>query len=215
MPKEKVQKTLFWLSYLFRLIILIEVISAAWQKDLFITVTSLGILILTFLPSVLKKNSKLSLPIEFEFILVLFISLSLFLGNIFHFYEKFWWWDIFLHSFSGILLSFIGILIPYILYTEKRIKTTPKFVVIFAVAFALSIGALWEIIEFILDQTLGWNLQRSGLIDTMWDLIAAAIGAFILSFITYFYIKRKNKIPIIEELIKKFTKKNLHLIPKH
>ena len=209
--KDKIQKILFWLSYLFRFIILIEAVSAAWQKDLLTLSASLGILILTFMPSLLKKNYKITLPTEMEFLLVLFISLSLVLGELRGFYAVFWWWDIFLHSFSAILLAFVGLLIPYILYTEKRIKTTPKFVALFMFTFALAIGASWEIFEFGMDQIFGFNMQKSGLVDTMWDLITDAISAFILSIITYFYLKRKNKIPIIEKLIEKFMNINSHL----
>lgn len=207
---KKISQVLFVLSYVFRLIILIEAISAAWQKELLITVASLAILILTFTPSLLERNYKISLPAEFEFLLVLFISLSLFLGEIQHFYDVYWWWDIFLHSFSGILLSFVGLLIPYILYTEKKINTTPKFVAIFAFSFALALGGIWEIFEFSMDSFFNFSMQK-GLTDTMWDLIADTVGALFISLMTYFYLKRKSKIPIIEKLFKKFANKNLHL----
>ena len=209
--EKKIQKILFGLSYLFRIIILLGAISAAWQEELLITVASIAILILTFLPSILEKNYKISLPTEFEFLLVLFIMLSLFLGEIQNFYEVFWWWDLFLHSFSGILLSFVGLLIPYILYTENKLNTTPKFVALFAFAFALSLGGIWEIFEFSMDQTFGLDMQRHSLTDTMWDLIADTVGALVLSLMTYFYLKRKSKIPLIEKLMKKFVKRNLHL----
>ena len=212
--KDRIQKVLFWLSYVFRFIILIEVVSAAWQKDLLTLFAGIGILILTFIPSLLKKNYKITLPTEMEFLFVLFISLSLTFGEIRNFYETYWWWDIFLHSFSAILLGFVGLLIPYILYTEKRIKTTPKFIALFMFTFALAIGASWEIFEFGMDQIFGFNMQKSGLIDTMWDLITDGLSALILSIITYFYIKRKSKIPLIESLIEKFIKVNSHLSKK-
>jgi len=214
MRKETYSKILYWLSYFFRLIILLEAISAAWQKEILITVASLAILILTFAPSLLRRNNKMNLPIEFEFLFVLFILLSLLLGEINDFFYKYWWWDIFLHSFSGILFSLVGLLIPYILYTAKLIKTTPKFVALFAFAFSLSIGAIWEIFEFIMDQAFGFNMQKSGLVDTMGDLIAETISAFIFSLIAYFYMRRKSKMPIVDHLLEKFVKKNSHLIPK-
>jgi len=40
-----------------------------------------------------------------------------------------------------------------------------------------SIGALWEVFEFGMDQIFGMNMQKSGLVDTMGDLIVDAIGA--------------------------------------
>src|SRR3989338_5360611 len=113
------EKLLFALSYFLRLIILIEALTAAWNKNLFLLFLSVGILLLTFIPSFIERNYKLNLPTEFELLVVIFISSSLFLGEVKKFYLKFWWWDIFLHSMYAMILGFIGFLIVYILYTEK------------------------------------------------------------------------------------------------
>ncbi len=205
------EKFLFAISYLLRLIIIIEAITAAWNKNLEILFIAVGILILTFLPSFIAKNYKINIPTEFEALVVLFISFSLFLGEVHGFYTKFWWWDIFLHSLSGILLGFAGFLALYIMYTEHKIKTSPKLAMFFSFCVAVAIGALWEIVEFTLDSSLGWNMQKSGLIDTMWDLIIDSISAAIISASGYFYLKRKNQVPFFERWIKKFTEKNPRL----
>ena len=39
------------------------------------------------------------------------------------------------------------------------------------ICFAITIGALWEVFEFGMDQLFGLNMQKSGLLDTMGDLI--------------------------------------------
>jgi uncharacterized membrane protein YjdF len=110
------------------------------------------------------------------------------------------------------ILGFVGFLIVYILYTEKRIKTTPRFVMLFSFCFAVAIGALWEIVEFTIDSSLGWNMQKSGLVDTMWDLIVDAIGAFVVSLSGYFYLKRKNQLPFFERGLRRFMEKNPKLL---
>src|SRR3989338_3403978 len=208
------EKFLFALSYFLRLIILIEAVTAAWNRNLEILFIAVGILVLTFIPALIARNYKLNIPIEFEALVVLFISLSLFFGEVHQFYARFWWWDIFLHSLSGLLLGFAGFLALYIMYTEHKIKTSPKLAMFFSFCVAVAIGALWEIIEFILDSSLGWNMQKSGLIDTMWDLIVDSISAVIISASGYFYLKRKNQVPFIERGIKKFMEKNPRLFRK-
>src|SRR3989338_3301651 len=219
MPKKKKQtdyteKSLFALSYFLRLIIVIEAVTAAWNRNLEILFIAIGILILTFIPALIARNYKINIPTEFEALVVLFISLSLFFGEVHQFYTKFWWWDLFLHSLSGLLLGFAGFLALYIMYTEHKIRTTPRLAMFFSFCFAVAIGALWEIVEFILDGTLGWNMQKSGLVDTMWDLIVDSISALVISVSGYFYLKRKNQAAFFERGIKKFMEKNPHLFRK-
>ena len=208
------EKFLFALSYFLRLIILIEAVTAAWNNNLEILFIAVGILILTFIPSLIARNYKINIPTEFEALVVLFISSSLFLGEVHQFYTKFWWWDLFLHSLSGILLGFAGFLALYIMYTERKIRTSPKLAMFFSFCVAVAIGALWEIVEFSVDNSLGWNMQKSGLVDTMWDLIVDSISAVIISISGYFYLRRKNQVPFFERWIKKFMEKNPRLFSK-
>ena len=90
---------------------------------------------------------------------------------------------------------------------------TPGFIAFFAFSFAVAIGALWEIFEFAVDQTMGTSMQKpmlgdpSGLTDTMWDMIVNAIGAAIISISGWWYLKRKRTF-FVREWIRKFIKKN-------
>ena len=205
------EKILIAVSYILRLLILVEAATAAWNKNLLLVVLSLGVLILTFLPSFFERNYKINLPIEFEFLVVMFIFFSLFLGEQQGFYLKIWWWDAFLHAISSLLLAFVGFLIPYILYTGQKIKTKPKFIALFSFCFALAIGAVWEIVEFTLDSTLGWHMQKSGLVDTMWDLIVDSTTAFVISVSGYFYLKRKTLTGFFDLFLTRFLEKNPQL----
>ena len=176
---------------------------------------SIVTLFLTFLPAVLQRNYRLSIPIEFELFVVMFIYATLFLGNIKAFYTQFWWWDVMLHTFSGILLGVIGFTLVYILNTDSRVQVNmrPVFVALFALSFALAIGVLWEIFEFGLDQIFGLNMQRSGLMDTMWDLIVDGVAALIVSIIGFFYLKGGDSL-LMERFVKKFINMNEKLRTK-
>ena len=138
---------------------------------------------------------------------------SLFLGEIKSYYTLFWWWDIILHIGSGIAFGFIGFLILYVLYKGDKIKAKPSTIAIFSFSFGLAIGALWEIFEFAIDNILRTNLQKSGLVDTMWDLIVDGFGALIASIIGYFYIKKEKK-GLFNKLVKEFKKENPKLFRK-
>lgn len=166
-------------------------------------------LILMFIPSMLERNYQIGLPIEFELILLVFIFSSIILGEVHSYYTKFWWWDVVLHIGSGLIFGMVGFLTLFILNFEKRIHLhlNPFFIALFSFSFAVSLGVIWEIFEFSMDQLLGFNMQKSGLVDTMWDLIVDSLGAFIVAFGGYFYVK-KIKVPIFNHLILKFREKN-------
>lgn len=80
----------------------------------------------------------------------------------------------------------------------------------FAFCFAVMIGAVWEIWEFTLDQLFGLNTQKSGLVDTMWDLIVDAGGAIIGAGAGWAYLKGRQNGPLTNA-IHAFIDKNRRL----
>jgi hypothetical protein len=133
---------------------------------------------------------------ELKLFILLFILASIYLGEKQAFYFKFWWWDMMLHTFAGIIFGLFAFNLFYLMNQEKSLdfKLNPTFLMIFSISFALSLGVFWEFLEFTIDQTFGTNMQKSGLVDTMLDLMLTFIGATIANFFTYFYLMaNKNK----------------------
>jgi len=80
---------------------------------------------------------------------------------------------------------------------EEGIDTLkPGFVALFSFSFALAMGAVWEIFEFSMDASIGFNMQRTdtGVFDTMSDLIVDTLGALFVCIAGYFYLKKDPKI---------------------
>jgi len=180
----------FWVSLIFRIVVVGAGILAA-VRGVWIDLTlSIFVLLLSFLPDIIAKKYKSEYPSVFGIIAVIFIYASIYLGEFQRFYEMFWWWDVFLHTFSGIIIGIIGFLWVHILNKEKKFSLSPLFVCVFAFSFAMMLAGIWEIYEFAMDQLFGFNMQKSGLVDTMWDLIVTAAGAFVISLIGYFYLKK-------------------------
>ena len=63
------------------------------------------------------------------------------------------------------------------------------------------------IFEFGVDQILGFNMQKSGLVDTMWDLIVDSIGAFFASLLGFLYLKGEKRFSVAV-LIERFVRDN-------
>jgi len=202
-----IEKLYFVFNLLIRLSLIIAFVGAIYTQNwIIVFITSLTF-ILTFLPYFIKSTYKIKLPLGFEVIIILFVYAALFLGEVHKYYTKFWWWDIILHTSSGIAFGFIGFIVLFILYKSKKIEARPITIAIFSFTFAVAIGAIWEIFEFSIDQIFNLNMQKSGLTDTMWDLIVNTSGALIASISGFFYIKLK-KIFIVKKIVKSFVRKN-------
>jgi len=74
----------------------------------------LVILLITFMPPLLGKRFEVRIPHGFETMAVIFLIMSLFLGEFGDYYNRFWWWDLVLHSGSAFLLGILGFLLVYV-----------------------------------------------------------------------------------------------------
>ncbi len=176
------------------------------QWEIFWSATMTVILFL--LPTFFVRRTRISIPAPFQIIILIFIFASMYLGEIQDYFYKYRWWDTMLHSASAVILAYLGFLLIYALNKDRRmeVKLSPFFMALFSFCFAMTIGALWEIFEFAVDQILGVDMQKArnleqlygyfdtrlGVIDTMKDLIVDGIGALVVSVIGYFHIKRKR-----------------------
>ena len=199
-----------------KVLILIGSIFCVFKEHYLLSFSSILVFIISSLPQVLSRKYKLKIPPEFDFMVVLFIFITLYLGNIQSFYEKFWWWDILLHTSSGFMLGIVGFLMIFILNerTDISLDIKPNFMAIFAFAFAVSLGVVWEIFEFAMDQIFNMNMQASGLVDTMWDLIVDSIGALVISILGAIYYKRMNHESFLEKWLNKFIRNNPKLFKR-
>ncbi|MFW6189174.1 MAG: hypothetical protein ACOC7T_01975 [Planctomycetota bacterium] len=191
------------------LIMLFAVPLAAYEGQWMTAFLILCIAALSYFPPRVGKRLGVRIPVEFELLAVLFIFAALFLGDIHGYYERFWWWDAMLHTGSGFLLGVTGFLLVYVLNRHESIELhmTPLFVALFAFAFALAMGAVWEIFEFGMDQVFGLNMQRTGLVDTMWDLIVDAVGALMVAATGYAYMGSDRE-HFLERWISRFIQEN-------
>jgi len=200
-------------KFLIRASLLVAIFSAILKLHWIVLFISLVAFFLTFLPYYVGKSYKIRVPVELELAVVVFIYASLFLGEVQGYYVKFWWWDVVLHTSSGLALAIIGFLILYYLDESGRIKAQPIWIAVFTFAFAVAIGAVWEIFEFTMDQVFLTNMQKSGLVDTMWDLIVDSLGALVAAILGYFYMKTK-KAPLLDRFVDRFVRANERLFKK-
>lgn len=207
---EKIGLTLYWLLKSLIIIGLVfAFINQEWQKSILLAL----IVLVTYIPTIIKKKYRLYFPLEFDLFIIIFIFFSLFLGDLHNYYYKFWWWDLYLHGEYGLLAGILGFILIYILNEQKNIHVHMKsgFIAIFSFTFAMTLAVLWEMTEFTLDSLFNLNMQKSGLVDTMSDLIFGAAGALTTSLVAYLWMKNKIRFFVFDSSVQQFIKRNKHL----
>lgn len=182
-----------------------------WQHAFLVAAVMAG----TIAPELLRERLPVEIPSEIQILAILFVFATLFLGEVRDYYERIWWWDLALHGTAGLLMGLLGFLIVYVLNESRsvRIKMRPSFVAMFAFAFALAIGNLWEIFEFAMDRAFGLTMQKatpgdpSGLTDTMWDLVVNAVGAAAVSVAGWAYVRRARR-RHVDTWVARFVRRN-------
>ncbi len=193
----------------------VELALLLWRRDGQDAVSVLAIMALTLAPLALRGRLPVRMPYAFQILAIVFVFAALYLGSVQQFYVTFPWWDSVLHFGSGLLLGVLGFMLIYLLNQDRRIEMSvkPLFMAVFAFSFALALGALWEIIEFLMDATLGTTMQTptpgdpSGLTDTMIDLILDAVGGLIVAIYGFLYVRHGER-SFISDWITRFVHEN-------
>ncbi|HEX9026855.1 MAG TPA: hypothetical protein VF839_10410 [Clostridium sp.] len=195
---NKHSKLTIVIAVLFEIILIttaiFKIISGQFE-GLFLFPGAIVCIIIPFIITRLANKKKIMLSSSFEFISVLFILLALYFGEIMKVYTTFWWWDLFLHGMFGSYAVIIGLhLIQGIIVKEKN--TTEQrftiFTLIFSFCFSITLGTLWEMVEFLADYFFKADMVNGGLEDTATDLLIKIFCAFITCIICY-HRKLKNK----------------------
>ncbi len=152
-------------------------------------------LVLTFIPILFQQRFNVYIPPFLISTIAFFAYATIFLGEVSDFYQKFWWWDLALHLISAIGFGLVGVIVLLLLFGKKRNESHPFIFALLSFCFAVTVGVMWEIYEFGMDQFFGFNMQKSGLFDTMADLIIDSIGGSIAALAGYLYVIEYEKNP--------------------
>ncbi|WP_428543134.1 hypothetical protein [Profundibacter sp.] len=199
-----------YVVYLIWAVLALEFVVSMFEGRYSLAFIALATLSLSLAPMIFADRFHIRLPVRFFAGIVLFIFGTVYLGEAFDFYEKYWWWDVLLHGGSALGFGLIGFIFVFILFEGDRYAAPPWALSFMAFAIAVSIGVMWEVFEFAMDQIFGLSMQKSGLVDTMWDLIVDVIGAFIGAWAGYGFLQGHDKSGLAG-MIREFVSKNRRL----
>lgn len=156
-----------------------------FQAALIITV------LLLFRGLIAWTKSELSSPLRFS--ILLFITITMLIANLFNMYDVIPYLDKIEHLLSGVILFYVGLFI-YEKMTKQMhsVSIPPHLAIWFAFFFSTAMAGVWEIYEFTIDQLFGTVSQNNSLQDTMGDIICGTTGA-LATVIFQFVVTRKKQ----------------------
>jgi hypothetical protein len=135
-------------------------------------------LVFAFVPTILRRNYRISIPWLFE----LLIFLALFLhaaGGVLGLYYRIEAWDTITHFVSTFMLSVVALTILYLMHVYwDGLYMDIRAIMVFTLFIGVFLGVAWEVLEWSSDTMFGTQEQH-GLDDTMKDLVMDMVGAMI------------------------------------
>lgn len=195
-------------------LLVVTALAAAYEGRWSLSFVAIATLGLAMAPVMLARRYNITLPLPFVAAITLFVIASIFMGEAFDFYERVWWWDIALHGSSAIGFGLIGFVFVLMMFEGDRFAAPQWAMCLMAFGIAVTVGAAWEIFEYSMDQWFGLNMQKSGLDDTMGDLIVDMLGAAFAVWLGYVYLRAKDR-SFWTWPIDRFVALNKRLFRKH
>ena len=158
---------------LLRLLVVVVILDQIQSRDFENIFLCILTLILFMIPSFIEKRIHIDIPDTLEVIILLFIFSAEILGEINSYYLIFPYWDTTLHTINGFLAAAIGLSLIDILNKNDKfaISLSPVFVALVAFCFSMTIGVVWELFEFSMDQLLGFDMQKDTYLTTFQSVL--------------------------------------------
>lgn len=159
-----------------------QILMQRWG-NVFILVLTLA---LFAVPLLVERWFSIEIPGMLEIIIIVFIFSSTILGELSNFYGYFKFWDTALHTLNGFLAAGVGFSLVYLLNKNAEgMKLSPLFLAIVTFCFSMTVGVLWEFLEYSADRWVNQDMQKDRVVE---QINSVSIG------------KEKNEIYHIENI---------------
>ena len=204
-------------SYLLKVVMIISLILALWKKDYtWVVGTFIGLLI-SFLPSILKRDAKFTLPWILDFFIA-FVTILHVGGRLLDFYYTVDNYQLVTRFFISVLVALIGLSMIYILDEHWDGLKMDKYAMAFiTIIFTMAVGVILEFVKWlnvsgtyyvktnhvlmlnlsadsvagIIIAIIGVNLIKSGKFDKMTDDFGNQIDKMVMDRIEKRSLKKK------------------------
>lgn len=186
-----------------RILVLLTAVRCAFTHNYESLAICVLTLVLFLLPSLFEQLLKIEIPPVFQIIIYLFIFAAEILGEVNKYYTAIPGWDTMLHTINGFLCAAIGFSLFNILNRgSKSMQLSPFYLSLVAFCFSMTVGVVWEFIEFTADQVFFLDMQKDFVISSFSSVTLDESNTQIpvrISEITRTIIETKNGDPVVIE----------------
>ncbi len=155
--------------YLLRLVVILIMINQLFAQNYENVFFCLLAILLFAVPSFIETHTRIEIPPALENSILFFIFAAQILGEMRSYYVSYPFWDTMLHTANGFLAAAIGFSLVDILNQSQKetFRLSPFFVAVVAFCFSMTIGVLWEFLEYFMDMVFATDMQKDTIIHTI------------------------------------------------
>lgn len=165
--KKKEEPAAFWTYVVLRFIVILILIRCILRGDIESAFVCVLVLVIYLLPQFVENRLNIDIPTTLEVIIFVFVFAAEILGELQSYFIKYSNWDTILHTSSGFLCAAVGFSLVDLLNRSDnaKVQLSPGYLAITAFCFSMTIGILWEFIEFSADRLFLLDMQKDTLVN--------------------------------------------------
>lgn len=163
------KKVMGWVYFVLRFSVVAVMIAQIFNRNYENVFLCVLTLVLFLLPSIVERRLRIDLPDTLEIIVLLFIFAAEILGEIRAYYVHFPHWDTMLHTINGFLCAAIGFSLVDLLNRNEHFsfRLSPAFMAVTAFCFSMTVGVLWEFVEYFADKFFLLDMQKDTVVNAI------------------------------------------------
>ena len=165
--KKKEEPAAFWTYVVLRFIVILILIRCILRGDIESAFVCVLVLVIYLLPQFVENRLNIDIPTTLEVVIFVFVFAAEILGEQQSYFIKYSNWDTILHTSSGFLCAAVGFSLVDLLNRSDNVKVqlSPGYLAITAFCFSMTIGILWEFIEFSADRLFLLDMQKDTIVN--------------------------------------------------
>ena len=164
--KKKEEPAAFWTYVVLRFIVILILIRCI-RGDIESAFVCVLVLVIYLLPQFVENRLNIDIPTTLEVVIFVFVFAAEILGELQSYFIKYSNWDTILHTSSGFLCAAVGFSLVDLLNRSDnaKVQLSPGYLAITAFCFSMTIGILWEFIEFSADRLFLLDMQKDTIVN--------------------------------------------------
>lgn len=165
--KKKEEPAAFWTYVVLRFIVILILIRCILRGDIESAFVCVLVLVIYLLPQFVENRLNIDIPTPLEVVIFVFVFAAEILGELQSYFIKYSNWDTILHTSSGFLCAAVGFSLVDLLNRSDnaKVQLSPGYLAITAFCFSMTIGILWEFIEFSADRLFLLDMQKDTIVN--------------------------------------------------